>query len=335
MLPEKAQAEKDKVRKRAGFGLDCAPRDAVYLHKTEGKGESILRAFSALHPSVLLTYFLSVLLLTMFAENPVLRVCALLGGALCAALSSAPRGGKRNSIRTTLPFLLLVAVFNPLFVHEGVTVLFWLGDTPFTLEALLYGVCLSLTLAAVILWCGAYNRAVSSDKLLFLFGKAAPRLTMTLCMALRFLPELLRQLRAADRAQTALGMQTAADRKGRIRGKLRVLSSVLSISLENAMETAASMQARGHALPGRTHFALYRFTLRDGVLLAAVLLLTAAVLAGFISGEAAYSFYPRITAPPVTPAAVCTYIAFLALTILPALLEAVERGKWKFCVSKI
>lgn len=293
-----------------------------------------MRAFSALHPSVLLVYFLSVLLLTMFAANPVLRVCALLGGALCAALS-APGGGKRKTVRMTLPFLLLVAVCNPLFVHEGVTVLFWLGDTPFTLEALLYGVSLALTLAAVILWCGAYNRAVPSDKLLFLFGKAAPRLTMTLCMALRFLPQLLRQLRAADRAQTALGMQIPADRKGQIRGKLRVLSCVLSVSLENAMETAASMQARGHALPGRTHFALYRFTLRDGILLTTVLLLTAVVLAGFISGEVAYSFYPRVTAPPVTPAAVCAYAAFLALSLLPALLEAVERGKWKFCVSKM
>ena len=187
-----------------------------------------MRAFSALHPSVLLVYFLSVLLLTMFAENPVLRGIALLGGVLCAVLS-APTGGKRKMLRTTLPFLLIVALFNHLFVHEGVTVLFWLGDTPFTLEALLYGVSLALTLAAVILWCGVYNRAVSSDKLLFLFGKAAPRLTMTLCMALRFLPQLLRQLRAADRAQTALGMQMPADRKGQIRSKLRVLSSVLSI----------------------------------------------------------------------------------------------------------
>ena len=298
------------------------------------KGESILRAFSALHPSVLLVYFLSVLLLTMFAENPVLRGIALLGGVLCAVLS-APTGGKRKMLRTTLPFLLIVALFNPLFVHEGVTVLFWLGDTPFTLEALLYGVSLALTLAAVILWCGVYNRAVSSDKLLFLFGKAAPRLTMTLCMALRFLPQMLRQLRAADRAQTALGMQMPADRKGQIRSKLRVLSSVLSISLENAMETAASMQARGHSLPGRTHFALYRFALRDGVLLTTVLLLTAVVLAGFISGEAAYAFYPRLTALPAAPAAVCTYVAFFALSLLPALLEVVERGKWKFFVSKI
>ena len=293
-----------------------------------------MRAFSALDPSVLLTYFLSVLLLTMFAENPVLRFCALLGGLLCAGLQPQKSGGRRTAGMTLL-LLLAVALLNPLFVHEGVTVLFWIGDTPFTLEALVYGACLAVTLAAVILWCGIYNRAVSSEKWLFLFGKAAPRLTMTLYMALRFLPSLQRQLRAADRAQTALGMQSGADRKSRIRGKLRVLSSVLALSLENAMETAASMQARGYALPGRTHFALYRFSARDGVLLAAVLLLTAAVTGGMASGAAAYSFYPRVTAIALTPAAVCTYAAFLALTLLPAVLEVVERGKWKFCVSKI
>ncbi len=39
-------------------------------------------------------------------------------------------------------------------------------------------------------------------------------------------------------------------------------------SLENAIETADSMRARGYGLPGRTSFSIYRFDSRDSSALA-------------------------------------------------------------------
>ena len=79
-----------------------------------------MKAFGNVHPFVLLVYFLSVLTVAMFAANPVLSLTALLGGILfCAML--VRRSRVPGDIGSYVPLFLLVAVTNPLFLHNGVT----------------------------------------------------------------------------------------------------------------------------------------------------------------------------------------------------------------------
>lgn len=289
-----------------------------------------MSAYCRLHPAVLFCTFSAVLLCTVFSAHPLVRGLSLLG-ALCFA--AFERGILKTGLRC-LPFCLLLTIVNPLFVHEGVTVLFWAFGAPFTLEALLYGAAQSVSLLAVLLWCAVYLRVLPEEKWLYLFGKRCPRLVLTLCMALRFVPLLLARLREADSAQTALGLQASATRSGRVRGKLRVLSAVLSLSLESAMDTALSMQARGYALRGRTRAAVFRFTVRDAVALALTGLLCAAVLALGTSGGHAYSFYPRAAALFPDAQSVWMCAAFGILALWPAAYEGWKLAVWKFCVSK-
>lgn len=288
-----------------------------------------MQAYSRLHPGVLCFGFLSVLLLTVFAGHPVVRLLSLLG-ALCFA--AFERGLLRAAVRA-LPFFVLLALCNPLFVDDGVTVLFWLFDRPVTLEALLYGVMQSVSLGAALLWCGIYLRVLPAEQWLYLFGKRCPRLILTLCMALRFVPLLLVRLREADGAQASLGLQTAATGRGRVRGKLRVLASVLSLSLESAMETAASMQARGFALRGRTRSALHRLSFGDALTLGLMLFSTAAALAA--GGGLSYSFYPRVSALFPSGRSVWLCAAFGVLAFWPAIYEGWKLAAWKYCESKI
>ena len=39
----------------------------------------------------------------------------------------------------------MLAVMNPIFIHSGETILFFMNDNPVTLEALIYGTCLLYT----------------------------------------------------------------------------------------------------------------------------------------------------------------------------------------------
>lgn len=293
-----------------------------------------MNAFAGFHPAALMLYFVTVLLFTMFTWNPVLLALSLAGGMAFVTALERPRELGRN-LAFYLPLYLMIAVINPLFSHNGVTPLFFLNGNPVTLEAVLYGLDIAVMLVAVLYWFKGYSHVMTSDKFLFLFGRAIPRLALVLSTALRFVPLLKVQIRRVGRTQKAMGLYAADSYVDKVKGGLRVFLFLIAWSLENAVETGDSMRARGYGLKGRSHFSLFRFTPRDGVLLGGTLAALLVLLAGFASGAVAFVFYPRITALPVSPLAAACYVVFGVLTLLPFILEAEENAKWRYYRSKI
>ena len=293
-----------------------------------------MKAFSAYHPAVLLLYFLAVLLVAMFTQNPVLLTLALLGGISFCTLLEPSKDFWRN-LAFYVPLFLMIAVTNPLFSHNGVTPLFFLNGNPVTGEAILYGLDIATMIVAVMIWFKCYNHIMTSEKILFLFGKWIPKLSLLLSAALRFIPLFKRQIKKIHQAQKAMGLYASQSYVDKLRGGIRVFSAMLTWSLENAVDTGDSMRARGYGLKGRSHFALFRFTVRDGLLLGAAAVLLATVLAGMALKETAFSFYPRISALRSTPFALAAYVAFGLLAFLPFIIDVEENLKWKYTISKI
>ncbi len=90
-----------------------------------------------------------------------------------------PPCGTLFSLYGLLPLLLFSAVLNPLFNHEGATILTYLPDgNPLTLESMLYGVSAAAMMVTVILWFSCYNSVMTSDKFLYLFGRVIPALSL-------------------------------------------------------------------------------------------------------------------------------------------------------------
>lgn len=293
-----------------------------------------MKAFGNYHPIVLMVYFLSVLLIAMFVWNPVLQTLALLGGiGFCILLQS--RRETASDAAFYLPLFLMVAVTNPLFSHNGVTPLFFLNGNPVTLEAFVYGFAIAVMVVAVMVWCKCCTKVITSDKFLYLFGKAIPKLSLVLSMALRFIPMFQRQSRKVARAQKAMGLYSSKGYVNKARSRMRILMAMISWSLENSMETAASMQARGYGLKGRSSFSLFRFDPRDGVVLAASLLLVGLTLLGVGMGETDFFFYPRLSALPATWLALVVYSVYGILAFLPFILEVKESIQWNYYRSKI
>ena len=166
-----------------------------------------------------------------------------------------------------LPLFLLVAVTNPLFSHNGVTPLFFMNGNPVTLEAVVYGVFISVMVVGVLFWCKCYNEIMTEDKFLYLFGRIIPKMSLVLSMALRFVPMFKRQMKNVSRAQKAMGLYSQKSYVDRLRGGIRVFTAMISWSLENSMELSSSMRARGYGLHGRTNFSLFKFGARDAAVL--------------------------------------------------------------------
>ena len=269
----------------------------------------------------------------MFCFNPVILAISLLG-ALLFFLVRNPDA----RLSTHLPYLLLLilsALINPLFNHNGATVLFVLNDNPVTLEAIRYGAAMGGMILAVLYWFRSFQQIMTSDKLLYVFGSALPKLTLILSIALRYIPLLRKQARRVLDAQKALGLFREENLLDRLRGELRIFSVLVSWALENGIITADSMCARGYGIGRRTRFALFRFHLRDGLLCAGCLLLSGCTIVGVACGALSCSFYPRFALPAPSALGCIAYVTYAILALFPALLEVEEKIRWKSLRLKI
>lgn len=142
-------------------------------------------AFSGLHPAIGFAYFAAVLTLTMLYMHPLLLLLSLIGSSSYVCILK----GARHFAKTLLylvPFIILMSVINALFSNGGVTPLYYLSNgNAITAEALTYGLFASMMFCAVMLWFNCFNAVMTSDKLLFLFGRLSPSLSLLLSMSLR------------------------------------------------------------------------------------------------------------------------------------------------------
>lgn len=293
-----------------------------------------MNAFKKFHPLSLMTYFLCMMLISMFLQHPIISALALLGGiAYCITLTS--RQEKISDIKFYIPLFLLITVTNPLFSHNGATPLFFMNGNAVTLEAIICGADMAVMLTAVILWCKAYSFVFTTDKFIYLFGRAIPKLSLVLSMALRYIPMLKRQAKKVRKAQKAMGFYTSKSYADRFRLSMRVYSSLVGWSLENAVETSKSMRARGYGAKRRTSYHSFRFKVADLAVILLSLLSVTAVIIGSAIGMLRFFYYPKITDIDFSPFAVVCYAVFAAAAFLPFILETVENIKWKYYRSKI
>lgn len=293
-------------------------------------------AFASFHPLVTMLYFLLVLAITMLFLHPV----ALGISFLCAFAYAVHQNGKkalRFSLVFMLPMLVLTAMLNPLFNHQGATILgyLWNGN-PLTLESIACGAAAALMLAAVVSWFSCFNTVMTADKLVYLFGRLAPGLSLILAMALRFVPRFGAQIRTIAAARQSLGRPVSAGSLlNRARHGLQLISILITWALENAVETAASMRGRGYGLPGRTAFSFFRFDRRDRTALAALAAGALYLGAGVWHGGLYFRFYPTIKGVAATPYTVSLFVVLAALCLMPLVVNITEDLRWKATRSKI
>ncbi len=289
--------------------------------------------FGRFHPIVQFIYFSSVIFWAMFIREPVFLGISLISSVLYALYL----GGKQTFKvlwMFVLPMFLLVAAINPLFNHRGVTILAYLPDgNPFTMESLVYGCVSGMLFSSTMLWCVCLKYIMSSDKIVYLFGRIAPKLGLLISMILRFVPKLSAHFREVRYAQRAIGRDiTDGTFKTRIVNSVRIFSSTLQWVMENSIDTANSLESRGYGLPHRTSFSLFRFEKRDGGILVAVMIGNIGMIAGYGSGILEFDYFPMIS--EITNNFLLA-AGYAALCTLPLAIDLMEDGKWKYIKWKI
>lgn len=288
-----------------------------------------MHAFADFNPFLQLIYFASAAGIVMFSRNPVIAAVAF--SASLAVRIAKRRGGTALSAA----IVIASAVINALFSHNGKTVLFFMNDTPVTLEALLYGAAAGAAIAAVLNISRTFAEVMTSDRLLYIFGRLSPKTALMLSLTLRYIPLLSRRTREVREAQAVMGGHGDGSLPDRIRGGARVFSIMLTWALENGVTTADSMTARGFGVARRTYFSPFRFRRADVPVLAAMLALAALTAVPAASGTLDFGFYPSLSAIPASAAALTAYAAYAALILIPLAADTVEVIKWNCLKSKI
>lgn len=286
--------------------------------------------FSSYHPAISMLYFVLVIGLTMFLNHPVCLGISL----VCALTYSIYLKGKkavRFNLVYMLPLLVITALINPAFSHQGVTILTYLpSGNPLTLESILYGIFAAFLLITVIAWFSCFNAVMTSDKFVYLFGRIIPALSLVLSMSLRFVPRFTAQIKVISNAQKCVGRDVSnGGLIKRVKHGIKILSILVTWALENAIDIADSMKDRGYGLPGRTAFSIYRFDRRDKWALLFLLLCGGGVLAGAFAGKLKFVYMPVLSGATFDFWQAGTFILYLALCAMPVIINGKEGLKWK------
>ena len=292
--------------------------------------------FGHYHPLVNFLYFALVIGFSMALNHPLAQGISL----ICAIVYAVQTDGAkavRFTLRWCLPMVLLTAFINPAFSHEGRTILLYFPNgNPLTLESILYGISSGVLIATVMLWFLNFNRVITSDKFIYLFGRIIPAMSLVLSMTLRFIPKFKAQLQLVTDAQKSIGRDIS---EGSIWRRTKIAITVLSImvtwALENAIETADSMKSRGYGLKGRTAFSIYCFDDRDKMALLYLGFCGFYLLTGSMVSAFGFRYFPSIRYIGVNAVTLSFQFVYLILCLMPVALNRAEERKWKAMHSKM
>lgn len=295
-----------------------------------------MNEFKTYHPIINFTYFVAVIGFSMVFMHPVCLAVSLIGSIVYSIMLNGKRTIKFNLLYM-LPLALMSILMNFAFNHEGVTIITYLpSGNPLTLESVIYGISASFMLISVISWFSCFNRIITSDKLMYLFGKIIPALSLIFSMVLRFVPKFKAQIKTVSNAQKCVG-KDVSDGSIFARGKngIKILSIMVTWCLENAIDTADSMKARGYGLPNRTAFSNYSFSKRDYAALGSVLFLAIYIIINFASGQMHFRYYPSMKGTEINLQSISAFVAYFLLCVMPIIIEIKGAYKWKLLKSKI
>lgn len=277
--------------------------------------------FESCHPAVNLIFYVAAIYGSIVFDNPVFIAISY----LCAFAYSVKRNGKKALVFNLclLPFVLIFALYYSSYTHFGLTVVQknFIGNN-LTVESFVYGLTIGIRVLSVVAWCESLFNVFSSDKVVYLFGRVSPLLSLFLTIILRLIPRLKLEAKKINLAQKGIGMGTnQGNVLRRIRNCIRVFSMLITWMIGALIQSSNSMRSRGSKLRGRTAFSIYRFDNRDRGFVIALFCGVTLTAMGVILDIVKIYYDPVIIIKPFDLLSVIIAIGYAFLCLMPLGLE--------------
>ncbi len=235
---------------------------------------------------------------TLLLSHP-LALAALLIAVLGAGAGAGVGRRLTRSMRTAAIVWVPIVLVNVLVSRDGLTVFARLGDLgPFgqgnlTVEALVYGAVIALKVMMLVLITTLASLAVDPDETLRILRRLSFRSALTASLATRMIPVL-----AADAQRQAEAQSTRPGGTTRgARTRLALLRSLVTGSLDRAMDVAATLEVRGFATARRAPRMHRPWSRHDLAFMASAVAILALAIGARLTGAVAFDAYPQVHAP--------------------------------------
>lgn len=291
-------------------------------------------AFSRRHPAGNLMFFAAAAIFAMMFDHPV-----FIGISFSAALAYAVKLKGKAALKmffcALLPLLIFVVLINTIFAGYGVTVLYtFASGKRITLESAVCGGVTGSLVVTMLLWFACFNEVVTEDKFMYAFGGRMPNTALMLLMVFRFVPLYKRQLSETLSARRAAGLAQSSGRAAELKNACAAVSGVITRALENAIETADSMKSRGYGSGRRTSYSRFTFSPADAVMIIEILVLSAVIAAGKLSGFAEASYNPIIEIGGFSAMLAVSAAAYAIFCFFPIIYDFAEDIRWNRLYAK-
>ena len=279
--------------------------------------------FDSYHPMINFIYFAAAIAGAVLFTHPAFLAVSY----LCAFFYSVKLNGKRALIFNLclIPLIFVYAGIYSYYNHFGVTSLGtnFIGNH-ITLESVVYGLVIGIRAASVAMIFSCVFSVFSSDKVIYLFGKISPKLSLFLSILLRSVPRIKARGKKISLARSGIGKGIGEGNLfTKIRNSLSVLSILITWTLEEFLESAASMKARGYSLKGRTAFSIYRFDNRDRSFVITFFFCITITAGAVLLDQTNILYDTEIIMNRITPMSYFFYICYAFFLLLPLILQSV------------
>jgi energy-coupling factor transport system permease protein len=285
--------------------------------------------FSQFHPLVTFIYYVGALSLVMLLLHPIYLLLALV--VIFAINFNQDRGrGLRRWFLFMITSGLLILLLNPIFNQRGRHILFELFGRPFTLEAVTYAGMTALSIIAVIALFVSYNEVMTPNKLLYLFSRFLPQFAILLMLTLRFIPLMRRRLEEISAIQMSKGITVLQGKwRDRIKAGLLYVQVLLTYSLEEAIQTADSMMARGYGQGKRSTYEHFRLSNTDWIALSYLVIVFISIIYSRFSGLGLLTIYPNMESMKLEYLDTILLTIYLLYLAFPLFVEIGGRLRWR------
>ncbi len=279
-------------------------------------------------------FFAAAAIFAMMFDHPV-----FIGISFSAALAYAVKLKGKAALKmffcALLPLLIFVVLINTVFAGYGVTVLYtFASGKRITLESAVCGGVTGSLVVTMLLWFACFNEVVTEDKFMYAFGGRMPNTALMLLMVFRFVPLYKRQLSETLSARRAAGLAQSSGRAAELKNACAAVSGVITRALENAIETADSMKSRGYGSGRRTSYSRFTFSPADAVMIIEILVLSAVIAAGKLSGFAEASYNPIIVIGGFSAMLAVSAAAYAIFCFFPIIYDFAEDIRWNRLYAK-
>lgn len=285
--------------------------------------------FHRFHPLTAFLYYVGAICLLIVMLHPIYLIIGFSIIMLINLVHDGLTGLKRWKIFLITTFLFML-LLNPLFNERGRYLLLEIGQHRITVEALLYGGMNALSIISIIALFVSYNVIMTPNKLLFLFARVLPQFAVLLMLTLRFIPLMRRRVEEISAVQRSKGISVLqGNGKTKLKTGMLYIQVLLTFSLEEAIQTADSMKARGYGQGPRATYEYFKFQKADFFAVSYLLILFAITLTGRYFGYGFLTIYPVMEHLSFSFWDSGILVCYLMYLCFPLFVEVGEMVQWR------